>query len=253
MLGYGLALVLPSEPIGFLGLLPILLGVWKILELLVGGGQGGGDQDALDVDRVKASVAEYGRTVGKVALITLTNGGDNVATYTPLFSQAKGAEIAVYVVVYYVFLGLWLLLAFLVMKQRHVLGVARRFAKRVVPFLYLGLGIWIVVRSKCYPWAVERIDAGVEGRPGRVILGVVTAVVVAGWVGVVLWLEIRGRHERLVADDEGDMEGGEGGEGRVEEDGKTEGKTEENGKTEGKLEGAQTTDSTARGKMGELP
>ncbi|KAK3203672.1 hypothetical protein GRF29_106g306334 [Pseudopithomyces chartarum] len=40
MLGYGLALVLPSEPIGFLGLLPILLGVWKILELLVGGGQG---------------------------------------------------------------------------------------------------------------------------------------------------------------------------------------------------------------------
>lgn len=44
------------------------------------------------------------------------NGADNIGTYVPLFSRAKGAEIAVYVVTYYILLGLWCLAAFLIMK-----------------------------------------------------------------------------------------------------------------------------------------
>ena len=35
MIGFGIAVVLPTEPIGFLGLLPILLGFWGLLELLI--------------------------------------------------------------------------------------------------------------------------------------------------------------------------------------------------------------------------
>lgn len=35
MTGYAVAFVLPTEPIGFLGLLPILLGIWKVIELLL--------------------------------------------------------------------------------------------------------------------------------------------------------------------------------------------------------------------------
>src|SRR2546421_10070919 len=34
LIGFGVAVVLPSEPIGFLGLLPLLLGVWKFFDLL---------------------------------------------------------------------------------------------------------------------------------------------------------------------------------------------------------------------------
>lgn len=38
-------------------------------------------------------------------------------TYVPLFSQAKGAEIAVYVVIYYILLGVWCFAAVLRRKS----------------------------------------------------------------------------------------------------------------------------------------
>lgn len=85
------------------------------------------------------------------------NGGDNIGTYIPLFSQAKGAEIAVYVVVYYILLGAWCLVAFLVMKQKHIRNVAQRYARVVVLFLYVGLGVYIIVKSSCYAWSIQRI------------------------------------------------------------------------------------------------
>lgn len=44
--------------------------------------------------------ATHGRTLLKVSSITVMNGGDNIGTYIPLFSQAKGAEIAVSVIYY---------------------------------------------------------------------------------------------------------------------------------------------------------
>ncbi|KAF3216389.1 hypothetical protein TWF679_003009 [Orbilia oligospora] len=69
------------------------------------------------------------------------NGGDNIGTYVPLFSQAEAAEIAVYVVTYYILLGIWCLIAFLIIKQRHILLIAQKYAGVVVPLLYVGLGV----------------------------------------------------------------------------------------------------------------
>ena len=176
MIGYGVAVVLPSEPIGFLGLLPILLGVWKLINLLL---PDQGEDD--DTSFVGA------KSVFKVAAITVMNGGDNIGTYIPLFSQAEGATIAVYVVVYYVLLSLWCLSAFLLIKQKHVLRIAQNYACMAVPFLYIGLGIYIIDKSDCYPWTIERIDDSVSTRPGKIIMGVVTAVLLLACIGSMAW------------------------------------------------------------------
>jgi len=90
MIGFGVSFALPSEPIGFLGLLPILLGIWKLLEILFPGKD--------EEEEGNSRIADL-KSVLKVASITVMNGGDNIGTYVPLFSQAKGTEIAVYVVV----------------------------------------------------------------------------------------------------------------------------------------------------------
>ncbi|KAJ5725775.1 uncharacterized protein N7483_007132 [Penicillium malachiteum] len=100
MIGFAVSMVLPSEPIGFLGLLPMLLGVWKLIGLLlpVKGEEG---------EEAEESHISGAKSILKVSLVTIMNGGDNIGTYIPLFSQAKGAEIAIYVVIYYILLGLW--------------------------------------------------------------------------------------------------------------------------------------------------
>lgn len=143
MIGFGASFLLPTEPIGFLGLLPILLGIWWLFGVLFPSKEEPPEHPtAADVSATGASAAVGMFTVAgmksifKVASITVVNGADNISTYIPLFSQARGAEIAVYVVTYYILLGVWCLAAFLVMKQKHILRVAQKYARIAVPFLY---------------------------------------------------------------------------------------------------------------------
>lgn len=182
MIGFGIAVVLPTEPIGFLGFLPILLGVWSLLGLIL---QEDGDDDG----EMEVGVGGW-RAVGKVAAVTVVNGGDNIGTYIPLFAQASKSALAIYAVTYYVLLGVWCFGAWLVMQQKDVLRLAEKYASRVVPFLYMGLGVHIVVGSGCYPWLGGRIDDDTEVS-GFLVLALGTAAVLGlctgGMVVFKLW------------------------------------------------------------------
>ncbi|KAL8369940.1 hypothetical protein RB595_000344 [Gaeumannomyces hyphopodioides] len=191
MIGFGASLLLPSEPIGFLGLLPILLGIWGLLDLLPSKEEPEDSNTAVESTAAAASFTVGVKTILKVSTVTVTNGGDNIGTYVPLFSQAKGAEIAVYVVTYYILLGVWCLAAFLVMKQKHILRAAQRYARVVVPFLYMGLGVFIIVKSECYPWSIERIDDTNPAHPGKTITAVTTTVFLLACTGAMLWFKLR--------------------------------------------------------------
>lgn len=188
MIGFGVSLVLPSEPIGFLGLLPILLGVWKLLEVVF--------PTEEEEEAGKSRIAGM-KSILKVSIITVMNGGDNIGTYVPLFSQAKGAEIAVYVVVYYILLGLWCFAAWLLMGQKHVLRLVEKYMDWVIPFLYMGLGIYITVKSNCYPWSIEHIDNQFLGNPGKTIMAIVSAAVLLAAIGAMLWFKLRKRAQQL--------------------------------------------------------
>ncbi|KAH6664857.1 cadmium resistance transporter-domain-containing protein [Halenospora varia] len=197
MIGFGVALVLPSEPIGFLGLLPILLGVWKFFDLLF---------LTEEEDPEKPNIAGM-KSILKVSVITLMNGGDNIGTYIPLFSQAKGAEIAVYVVVYYILLGVWCLVAWLIMGQKRVVRLVERYMRMVIPFLYLGLGVYITVKSSCYPWSIKHIDDKFLGNPGRTIMAIVTTFLLLTCIGSMLWFKMRKKVPQPIPDDNNPLEG----------------------------------------------
>ncbi|KAF7157313.1 hypothetical protein CNMCM5623_001436 [Aspergillus felis] len=181
MIGYGASLLIPSEPIGFLGLLPILLGIWKLFEHLFPGE---------DEESEKSKITSA-KSILKVSAITVMNGGDNIGTYIPLFAQAKGAEIAVYIVTYYILVGVWCLVAYLIMKQRHILRMAEKYASVVVPLLYVGLGVYIIVKSSCYPWSIEHINDSTSTHLGQMVMAVVTTVLLLACIGAMLWSKLR--------------------------------------------------------------
>ena len=180
MIGFGISLAVPSEPIGFLGLLPILLGTWKFLGLVF---------EDKEEESEESSHAVL-KSVFKVSSITVMNGGDNIGTYVPLFSQTRGAEIAVYVVTYYILLGVWCFIAYLVMRQKHILRVFQRYADLVIPFLYMGLGVYIVVQSDCYLWAIEHIDNDFYADPGQTIMAIITAFFLLTGIVVMLLIKL---------------------------------------------------------------
>ena len=181
MIGFGASLVLPPEPIGFLGLLPIVLGVWKLFDLL----------PTTDEEQLGKSHLAGMKTIFKVSIITVMNGGDNIGTYIPLFSQAKRSEIAVYVVIYYILLGLWCLVAFLIMRQKHILLVVQRYVRALIPLLFVGLGVYIIVKSSCYPWSIQHIDVSTSAHPGKTIMAVVTTFFLLTCICAMLWFKLR--------------------------------------------------------------
>jgi uncharacterized membrane protein YhdT len=124
-----------------------------------------------------------------------------MSTYIPLFSQAKGEEVAIYVVVYYIMLGLWCLAAYLVMKQKHILRIAQKYAAAVVPFFYIGLGIFIIVDSDCYPWSIEEIDDDLDTHPGKVVMGVTTTGLLVTCISLMLWSKLREKDAQSLSDE----------------------------------------------------
>ncbi|KAG5789623.1 hypothetical protein H9Q69_011320 [Fusarium xylarioides] len=197
MIGYGASLLIPAEPIGFLGLLPILLGIWWILTYIFSN-EDEDEDEALDQE---LTTADGFKAVFKVASITVMNGADNISTYIPLFAEAKAGELAIYIVVYYIMLGVWCCAVYLIMRQKHILQIAQKYARRLVPFLYVGLGIFIIVNSECYPWAIEEIDDDIASHPGKVVMGVTTAGLLAICIGAMIWRKLSQRSEEVIADD----------------------------------------------------
>ncbi|KAL9041449.1 MAG: hypothetical protein Q9214_004107 [Letrouitia sp. 1 TL-2023] len=196
LIGFAVAVALPSEPIGFLGLLPLLLGVWRFFGLLFP------KKDGIEEDKSESKRIANAKSVLKVASITIMNGGDNISTYIPLFSQAKGAEVAVYAIIYYILLGVWCCVAFLIMKQKHILRIAQKYASFLIPFLYIGLGIYIVVKSDCYPWSIDNIDNQFVGNPGQIVMGIVTAFLLSSIMGIMVWVRMQKQKRALPSNEE---------------------------------------------------
>ena len=185
MVGFGVSYLIPTEPIGFLGFAPMLIGVWRLLGLLITMGE------EPETDRHAAI-----KSTLKVAIVTVMNGGDNISTYVPLFSQARKAEMGVYVVTYYILLGVWCLVAFMVMREKHVLSMARKYMHIGIPFLYIGLGLYIVIKSSCYPWSIEKINHSVSTHPGKVIMSTMTVFFLLACIGLMLWFKLKKKTAR---------------------------------------------------------
>jgi hypothetical protein len=83
------------------------------------------------------------------------------------------------------------------MGQKHVLRLVEKYMNWVIPFLYMGLGIYITVKSDCYPWSIEHIDNQFLANPGKTIMAIVSAAVLLAAIGAMLWFKLRKRAQQL--------------------------------------------------------
>ena len=132
-----ISLVVPAKYVGFLGLVPILIGTRKLYELIKG-------------ETEIENHAENSRTNAKtleVAAVTFANGGDNVAVCIPLFATHTVQEVATIGVVFGIMTGVWIFSAHWLVRHR-TLGIPiRRYGAKFVPFIFIVLGFSIMIRS----------------------------------------------------------------------------------------------------------
>ncbi|MTG89888.1 cadmium transporter [Cellulosimicrobium sp. BIT-GX5] len=128
--------IVPDEWVGLLGLIPLAIGVMALVRTLRG-------QD--DDDEAESALKAVG--LFGVAGITIANGGDNIAIYTPVFRTISTTDAVVTIVVFLVLLALWCLLARAIGTNEKVTEGLEKVEHWLVPVVFIGLGVFILIES----------------------------------------------------------------------------------------------------------
>ena len=124
------SLVVAPAWIGLLGILPLLIGLKRLAELRQP--QGAGEEVATMAGP---------RAVLAVAALTLANGGDNIAIYTPVLAHRSAAEVMLIGVVFGLLTALWLWLARWFCGHPRLGMPIRSYGRRIVPLVLIGIGL----------------------------------------------------------------------------------------------------------------
>jgi cadmium resistance transport/sequestration family protein len=137
LVGYFGGHVFPQVWVGLLGLVPIGLAVRRW----------GQRQEAAPpmVNSAAASIAA-------VAAVTFANGADNIGVYTPLFASSSLSRLLVVLAVFYVLLAVWCGLGAVIARHPPMAPLLARHGHRIVPWVFLGLGVYILIEAGTVRW-----------------------------------------------------------------------------------------------------
>lgn len=125
--------IVPQEWVGLLGVLPLSLGLWTLIRWL------------RSDDEDEPPVAATG--MAGVAAITIANGADNIAVYTPVFRTLGPPQTAVTIAVFLICVGIWCYAGRLLGTRRKVVDTLERVEHWLVPAVFIGLGLFILLES----------------------------------------------------------------------------------------------------------
>jgi cadmium resistance protein CadD (predicted permease) len=129
--GRGLALV-PERWLWLLALIPLGMGLVSLVAAvrsLRGGEQPPGPS--------------AGGPLG-VATLTIVNGADNLAAYTPFFATAGTAQTTVTLAVFAACVALWCLAGGLLVRHERVTGIVARYGHWILPAAFILISLYLL-------------------------------------------------------------------------------------------------------------
>ena len=132
--------VLQSVPrwgLALLGFIPIALGVREALH----------NRSASEEKDVSAGPVASPRRIGDTALLTISNGADNVGVYVPLFTGYTPAQSLLTVVVFLLLTALWCWLGERLSALPVLRGFLQKYRRLLVPLVFIALGVFILVKN----------------------------------------------------------------------------------------------------------
>lgn len=153
--GFFSGLILPRPWIGLLGVLPIAIGIHALIH---------SSTDEVQIQTVFSAVKKsdgdrslrarfkslFAPQTYTVMAVTLANGGDNIGIYVPLFASSSWSSLLTILSVFYSLIGIWCYVAYRLARQPAIASVLTRYSQRIVPFVLIGLGLFILIESESY-------------------------------------------------------------------------------------------------------
>lgn len=120
--------------IGLLGLIPIYLGI-RVAVI--------GEEEVVE----KLESRGTSRLFWTVALITIASGGDNLGIYIPYFTSLAFSEILIALVVFVISIAILCFISYKLAKISFVSETLEKYERIIVPIVFIGLGIFILVEN----------------------------------------------------------------------------------------------------------
>ncbi|MGI0033495.1 MAG: cadmium resistance transporter [Nitrososphaeraceae archaeon] len=139
-MGSLISLLLPSFIIGLMGLIPMAIGIKRIVELQQRKPNNGKNKTFQDYKR------ENLIPFLTVSAITIANGGDDIGVFTPLFAKYNTVgEVTTLVTIFMAMTLVWCILTYYFVNHPLLSTRIQRFGNLVTPFVLMGLGLYILV------------------------------------------------------------------------------------------------------------
>jgi len=146
--------------IGLLGILPILIGLNNLREILLNR-----DNSEIDISINQRKNARFrgfesrrlslrqvlrDKQTYQVSAVTISNGGNNLGIYIPLFANSSFPSLIVIILIFFFFIFIWLFLSYNLTRQPSIAIVLSRYASKLFPFVLMWLGLRIIIDNESY-------------------------------------------------------------------------------------------------------
>lgn len=171
-----LALVIAPAYVGLLGLVPLALGIVRLVR-----------KDKAGDDTETPAATSGALRVLAVTAITVANGADNIGVYVPMFATAGRVHVAIYAATMLALTAGLCGIAHALIQHPKLGPPIRRFARPVTPFVLIALGIYILVESHAF--AIISPRALLRQTPHRTVAAPAQDLLPLRNEGDLVWLE----------------------------------------------------------------
>jgi cadmium resistance protein CadD (predicted permease) len=139
-LGSFISLAVPTYIIALLGIVPIVIGVKKLIMFR--------KKNESNSKQAVQNKKKNNLVFAAIAAMTFSNGGDNIGVYTPLFAKYNSvSQITALVTIFMAMTAVWCIAAYYLVNHPLVPSKIRRIGHIILPFVLIGLGIYILTES----------------------------------------------------------------------------------------------------------
>ncbi len=131
---YGLQFV-PEQYIGFLGLIPIVIGMKEGLENL----KKSEEEDSEEQPELSKGF------LWSVVLVTISSGADNIGVYIPLFANYTIIQMIVVIITFLIMVFCWCFLGKTLSSLPYLRKFLLKYKQIIVPVVLICLGIYIIL------------------------------------------------------------------------------------------------------------
>ena len=165
--------VIPNEYVGFLGLVPIYLGIKEYVDHKKESRSNGntGHQElqndensrleettSTQVNHIMTFIKSFiNPSVVKVFSVTVANGGDNIGVYIPIFTSMSLVGILLTVIIFVFLIAIWCFIGLKLAEHPFVQGNIEKYKHIFVPIIFIGLGIFILIKSGTISFICKKV------------------------------------------------------------------------------------------------